>query len=268
MERSIDAHKGAVLSIRWSSDGESQGEDGVLGCCCTAWLVGHRLIQPLLFPFPAGPAATALGTAFATGGEDGTVKVWSRNGMLRSTLAQLDSPVYGVAWSGDCDQVLHCYGSQLAVKSMQASSKQNSWKAHDGVVLKADWSAISGLIVSGGEDCRYKVRSARATPAARLVGCLPRPPAPPQSPLARRSAEKTARLVLLPPWSCSAAPGREETSCDAPPLRACARLPAARCPSPLPPPRRRSGLGQLRPTDVPERAAGAARHVGGVVPVW
>ena len=31
------------------------------------------------------------------------------------------------------------------------------WKAHDGVVMKADWNPINDLIVTGGEDCRYKV---------------------------------------------------------------------------------------------------------------
>jgi len=32
---------------------------------------------------------TWSGTALATGGEDGVLKIWSRNGMLRSTLAQI-----------------------------------------------------------------------------------------------------------------------------------------------------------------------------------
>ena len=32
------------------------------------------------------------------------------------------------------------------------------WKAHDGVVLKVDWNPINNLIISGGEDCKYKVR--------------------------------------------------------------------------------------------------------------
>lgn len=31
------------------------------------------------------------------------------------------------------------------------------WKAHDGVVLKVDWNPINNLIISGGEDCKYKV---------------------------------------------------------------------------------------------------------------
>ncbi len=45
------------------------------------------------------------GTALATGGEDGQVKIWSRNGMLRSSLTQCDSPVYSVVWGWDSDQV-------------------------------------------------------------------------------------------------------------------------------------------------------------------
>ncbi len=32
------------------------------------------------------------------------------------------------------------------------------WKAHDGVILKVDWSAVNDLILSGGEDCKYKVK--------------------------------------------------------------------------------------------------------------
>ncbi|MEQ2184921.1 Intraflagellar transport protein 80, partial [Goodea atripinnis] len=31
------------------------------------------------------------------------------------------------------------------------------WKAHDGLVLKVDWNSVNDLILSGGEDCKYKV---------------------------------------------------------------------------------------------------------------
>ena len=31
------------------------------------------------------------------------------------------------------------------------------WKAHDGVILKVDWNPVNNLILSGGEDCRYRV---------------------------------------------------------------------------------------------------------------
>lgn len=35
----------------------------------------------------------------------------------------------------------------------------SQWKAHDGVVLKVDWNPINNLIISGGEDCKYKVHN-------------------------------------------------------------------------------------------------------------
>ena len=47
VEKSVDAHRGAVLCARWSHSG----------------------------------------TDLLTAGEDGVVKIWSRSGMLRSTLA-------------------------------------------------------------------------------------------------------------------------------------------------------------------------------------
>ncbi|EDV28474.1 uncharacterized protein TRIADDRAFT_49567 [Trichoplax adhaerens] len=117
VEKSVDAHKGAVLATRWSYDG----------------------------------------SALVTAGEDGHVKIWSRSGMLRSTLNQAASPVYSTVWSPDSDQVLHTFGKELIIKPLQPTSKPIQWKAHDGVILKADWNPINNLIISGGEDCKYKV---------------------------------------------------------------------------------------------------------------
>jgi intraflagellar transport protein 80 len=48
IEKSVDAHKGACVAVRWSSDG----------------------------------------TMIVSSGEDGHVKLWSKSGMLRSTLVQ------------------------------------------------------------------------------------------------------------------------------------------------------------------------------------
>lgn len=64
-EKKVDAHSGAVTRIRWNQDG----------------------------------------TALLSAGEEGDVKVWSRNGNLRSTLAQTGKPVYALAWGPDNDQV-------------------------------------------------------------------------------------------------------------------------------------------------------------------
>ena len=60
----------------------------------------------------------------------------------------------------------------ISIKPIQVSSKAIKWKAHEGAltsiyllltvkfqgtVLKVDWNPINGLIISGGEDCKYKV---------------------------------------------------------------------------------------------------------------
>ena len=34
----------------------------------------------------------------------------------------------------------------------------SQWKGHEGVILQVDWNPVSNLILSGGEDCKYKVR--------------------------------------------------------------------------------------------------------------
>ncbi|XP_041850740.1 intraflagellar transport protein 80 homolog [Melanotaenia boesemani] len=117
IEKSIEAHKGAVLAGRWNYEG----------------------------------------TALITAGEDGQIKIWSKSGMLRSTLANQGSPVYSVAWSPDSDRILYTLGRQLFIKPLQPSAKVLQWKAHDGLVLKVDWNSVNDLILSGGEDCKYKV---------------------------------------------------------------------------------------------------------------
>jgi len=86
IEKSVDAHLGAVLATRWS-------------------YTGNDLV---------------------TAGEDGVVKMWSRSGMLRSTLSQCSSPVYAVSWSPDSDHILYTTGKQLVIKPIQPTAKPNS----------------------------------------------------------------------------------------------------------------------------------------------
>ena len=56
-------------------------------------------------------------------GEDGTVKIWSRSGMLRSALAQSAMPVYGGTWSPDSDAVLYTIGTSLIIKPLAPNTK-------------------------------------------------------------------------------------------------------------------------------------------------
>lgn len=99
-----------------------------------------------------------VGTAILTAGEDGQVKVWSGAGMLRSTIATSTNSVYSAAWGPDSNAVLYCSGKDLNVVPLH-NSKKLGWQAHDSLVLKTDWSCVNDLIISGGEDCRYKVNA-------------------------------------------------------------------------------------------------------------
>ncbi|XP_072330575.1 intraflagellar transport protein 80 homolog isoform X4 [Scyliorhinus torazame] len=117
VEKSVEAHRGAVLAGRWNYEG----------------------------------------TALVTVGEDGQIKIWSKTGMLRSTMVQQGTPVYSVAWGPDSDKILYTSRKQLIIKPLQPNAKVLQWKAHDGVILKIDWNAVNDLILSGGEDCKYKV---------------------------------------------------------------------------------------------------------------
>ena len=112
-----DAHKGAVVCLRWNYEG----------------------------------------TAIVTGGEDGCLKVWNKGGQLRSTLTSTGKCVHSLVWGPSNEQVLFTCGKDLIIKAIHASSKHTQWKAHDGCVLKVDWNPLTKLIVSGGEDGRYKV---------------------------------------------------------------------------------------------------------------
>ena len=89
------------------------------------------------------------GAGILTGGEDGAVKIWSRSGMLRSTLAQNAAPVYALAWAPDTQSVLFASGTILTIKSLAPNSKPLQWRAHEALILCVDWSPSNGKIISG-----------------------------------------------------------------------------------------------------------------------
>lgn len=117
LEKTTDAHKGAILCGRWSPNGED----------------------------------------FATAGEDGLLKIWSKQRMLRSTLVQNSTPIYSLAWAPDSKQLVFTNGKHLVIKGQHGGSKPIMWKGHDGIILVLEWNSVNGLIISGSEDCKYKV---------------------------------------------------------------------------------------------------------------
>lgn len=83
IERSVDAHKGAILVGQWGNDGAS----------------------------------------LLTAGEDGCVKIWSRSGMLRSTVVSSDNSVYGAAWAPDSQSIAYTQGKCVVVKQLAPNTK-------------------------------------------------------------------------------------------------------------------------------------------------
>lgn len=77
--------------------------------------------------------------------------------MLRSTIATMPHAVYWSAWSGDNEEIVVCSEKSIHLKPIQAGQRQTSWKAHDGIVLQVDWNPVNNLILSCGEDCKYKI---------------------------------------------------------------------------------------------------------------
>ena len=118
VERQVaDAHSGAITCIKWSYEG----------------------------------------TALATCGEDGQIKIWSKGGEIRSNLLQTSHPIYCVVWSPDNEAILFCSERSLSVMPQMPGTKQISWKAHDGIVLAADWNPANNPIASAGEDCKFRI---------------------------------------------------------------------------------------------------------------
>ena len=236
VEKAVDAHKGAVVSVRWNYEGTALatcGEDGVIkvsrpAACTPLPHLSHRRGAPVprcawshvaAWRSGPGPQTVVVPTDSRTRQGDRPPhsaarltrrrgrQVWSRAGMHRSTLAQMESAVYALCWGPDSDQLLFSCGKHLVIKPLQPSAKQIRWKAHEAAVLKVDWNPVNNLLVSAGEDCRYKVwdsygrlmfTSSQYDYAITSVAWAPngevRPPPPP------RAAQQPARLRVLVPW--------------------------------------------------------------------
>lgn len=120
IEKTVEAHRGATICVRWSPDGSQ---------FATGYLTYVAFIY--LFKF------------YILGGEDGQVRIWARSGMLRSNLVQsgifllaligfflilinLATPIFCVCWSADNDAILYCAGKHLVMKPLSPNSKQHS----------------------------------------------------------------------------------------------------------------------------------------------
>lgn len=90
VERNVQAHQGSISVGRWSPDGS-----GLL-----------------------------------TAGEDGSIKVWSKLGMLRSHIVQNEMPIRTVCWSPNSLSIAYCSEGFIAVKPLAPNSKLMKVSCH------------------------------------------------------------------------------------------------------------------------------------------
>eukprot|EP00814_Leptocylindrus_danicus_P006452 CAMPEP_0116007142 /NCGR_PEP_ID=MMETSP0321-20121206/2126_1 /TAXON_ID=163516 /ORGANISM="Leptocylindrus danicus var. danicus, Strain B650" /LENGTH=793 /DNA_ID=CAMNT_0003475787 /DNA_START=88 /DNA_END=2469 /DNA_ORIENTATION=+ len=122
LEKKVKAHRGAGICIKWNYDGSS----------------------------------------LVTSGEDGEVKIWSRNGNLRAKLAEFSEAVYALCW-GEKDMnesIVIAHGNKLCIVGTQSKGGTTEWEGlpkDRGIILAVDWNRLNGLIVVGGEDCIFRI---------------------------------------------------------------------------------------------------------------
>lgn len=103
IEKSIDAHKGATTVGRWNTDGSALLTGTTLSCYLK-FIISKNIILIIA-------------------GEDGLIKIWSRSGMLRSTLIKASLPILTSSWSPDCSTILYSQGGNLLLQSFNSNSK-------------------------------------------------------------------------------------------------------------------------------------------------
>lgn len=64
------------------------------------------------------------------GGEDGFIKIWSRGGMLRSTVVGSDNSTYGACWSPDSQSIVYTQGNLLVIKDLMPNSLPKKVNLH------------------------------------------------------------------------------------------------------------------------------------------
>lgn len=60
---------------------------------------------------------------FFIASEDGIIKIWSRSGMLRSTVIQSDESIICARWSPTSNSIVFCQNEYISVKPLAANSK-------------------------------------------------------------------------------------------------------------------------------------------------
>lgn len=98
------------------------------------------------------------GTTLVSASDDGSIKTWSKNLELRNSLVKDQSAIYSVKWNSDASYICYTNENDICIEPvLKGGLKTIKFKAHDEVVLCLDWSFSNRMIISGGEDKKYKI---------------------------------------------------------------------------------------------------------------
>jgi len=92
------------------------------------------------------------GSSIATAGEDGQVKIWSRTGSLRSTLASCGSAVTTLNWDSTGKYIMFSSGGNVTLRSASFKQDQIQFRAQRRLITCSDWNRLNNEILTGGED--------------------------------------------------------------------------------------------------------------------
>ncbi|XP_041125869.1 intraflagellar transport protein 80 homolog [Polyodon spathula] len=107
-------------------------------------------------------------TALVTAGVDGQVKIWTKSGMLRSTLAQQGKSVYR---GPDSDEILYTPRKQLNIKPLQHSTKVLQVKCYGHMHWRSQTLEVFCLVCgwNSSSRCLWKEQTLWARLAAMAI---------------------------------------------------------------------------------------------------
>ncbi|OHT10834.1 hypothetical protein TRFO_19821 [Tritrichomonas foetus] len=129
--------------------------DGNFHVCSTNWRV-----EKTVSAHKGGVTCIKMnpdGSSIATGGEDGILKIWSRNGIHRSNLASCGSVITSINWDCTGKYVMFTHGGMITVRSASFKQDQTQFRAHRRLITCSDWDRATNEIISGGEDRHARI---------------------------------------------------------------------------------------------------------------
>jgi intraflagellar transport protein 80 len=104
------------------------------------------------------------GLSIASGGGDGVVKIWSRNGILRTNFASVGGAVTSRHWDNAGKHMMFTYDRTF-------KQDQAQFRVHRRLVTCSPWNRVSGELITGGEDRPARVFDADGWMHAESAAC-------------------------------------------------------------------------------------------------